>query len=114
MANFKITDTLTPFLKAAPGVIGGAAKRGAQQTGPKVLARMEANAPRFTGQMAAAIRANGSWIGIVDPEQAAVALYNEYSPNHQPFMRPAAQASVPDLIESVTNSVQAAEDDLKQ
>jgi hypothetical protein len=31
-------------------------------------------------------------IGYFEPDDAAVALFNEYLPNKQPFMRPAAQA----------------------
>lgn len=114
-ATFRITDTFTPFLEQAPTVLKAAGRRGAQQTTPKVLARMEANAPRLTGVMASRLTANGGQVGIFDnSEEASVALFNEYSPNHQPFMRPAAQSSVGDLIEAMTSAIQGAEADLVQ
>jgi hypothetical protein len=61
-------------------------------------------------------------IGILDGTQPAapgstatmaeVALYNEYSPNHQPFMRPAAEAENSAFTKRAANACQAAERDL--
>jgi hypothetical protein len=75
---------------------------------------MEAQAPRLTGQMASKLTVDGSVIGIFDPEQAEVALFNEYSPNHQPFMRAAAQASIGDFEAAVTDGIVEAEAELKE
>jgi hypothetical protein len=64
--------------------------------------------------MASKLTTDGSVIGIFDPEQASVALFNEYSPNHQPFMRPALQASSGDLINAVTEAMADAENELAE
>lgn len=63
-----------------------------------VAQRMRALAPEDEGDMKAAIetklpkrnRLSGQ-AGVFDEEQAHVAMYNEYHPNRQAFMRPAAQ-----------------------
>jgi hypothetical protein len=110
--RFEIVNTFTKFAEKAPGVLRAKAVEAAQKTTPRVLARMEATAPRLTGEMASKLTVDGGIVGIFDPEQAAVALYNEYSPNHQPFMRAAAQASVGDLVEAVTAGMQDAEAEL--
>jgi hypothetical protein len=40
---------------------------------------------------------------------ASVALFNEYMPNQQPFMRPAAEAEGPDFAKRVTQAMQQLE-----
>ncbi len=37
--------------------------------------------------------------------QAAVALFNEYKPNQQPFMRPSAEAETPDFVRRATDAL---------
>lgn len=51
-------------------------------------------------------------IGIFDPEQAQVALYNEYTPNRQPFMRAAAEQSDGEFVRQVTDGIAQMERDL--
>lgn len=115
MAKVDIFDTFTAFTERAPAVLRAAAYRGAHRTAPRVLARMQAAAPRLTGAMAAKLTADGGLVGIFDdPEEASVALFNEYSPNHQPFMRPALQSEGSGLIASVTEEVGAAEAELAE
>lgn len=49
-------------------------------------------------------------VGIFDdPEQASVALFNEYSPNRQPFMVPAAQAEAGGFALRATEALQKCE-----
>lgn len=49
-------------------------------------------------------------VGIFDdPDQAAVALFNEYSPNRQPFMRPAAEAEARGFAVRATEALQQVE-----
>lgn len=43
---------------------------------------------------------------------ADVALFNEYSPNRQPFMKPAAVAEDPDFTRRITDAIRQAERDL--
>lgn len=38
------------------------------------------------------VRDLSAQVGLFDADQAEVGLFNEYSPNEQPFMRPAAEA----------------------
>lgn len=61
-------------------------------------------------------------VGFIDATQAAgpdnpasladVALYNEYHPNVQPFMRPAAEAEAKDFIRRVEDAIRRVERDL--
>lgn len=49
-------------------------------------------------------------VGIFDdPDQAAVAMFNEYSPNKQPFMRDAAVASAGSFLAHVTEAIKQVE-----
>jgi hypothetical protein len=44
--------------------------------------------------------------GILNaPAEAEVALFNEYSPNHQPFMRPSVDQEQKDFVRRVTAAV---------
>jgi hypothetical protein len=62
--------------------------------------RMQATVPVDSGDLKRAIdwklpRRNGLMgrVGVLDdPNQAAIALFNEYRPNRQAFMRPAMEA----------------------
>jgi hypothetical protein len=112
--GFEIVDTFTAFTEKAPGVLKDAAIRGVQKVAPRMLGRMEAQAPTLTGQMKSKLTVDGGVVGIFDPEQAEVALFNEYSPNHQPFMRAAAQASIGDLESDASAEIVAAESELKE
>jgi hypothetical protein len=112
--GFQIIDTFTAFAEKAPTVLRDAAIRGVQKVAPRMLGRMEAQAPTLTGQMKSKLTVDGGVVGIFDPEQAEVALFNEYSPNHQPFMRAAAQASIGDLESEASAEIAGAESELKE
>jgi hypothetical protein len=47
-----------------------------------------------------------------DASVADVALYNEYHPNQQPFMRPAAEAEAKDFIRRIEDAIRHVERDL--
>lgn len=47
-----------------------------------------------------------------DASMADVALYNEYQPNKQPFMRPAAEAEARNFLRRMKDAVQQAERNL--
>ena len=87
---------------------------GVQRTLPNVQADMFANAPVLTGEMRSRLTADGGVVGIFDPEEADVALFNEYSPNHQPFMRQAGQSNISTLEQNVTLGMQEAESELAE
>lgn len=98
------------------------------KTAQAMVQRMKAMAP--VGPDAPHIRdaidyvriGNMAEIGIIDGGQQAgphnlatladVALYNEYSPNRQPFMRPAAEQTDGDLQRNVTDAIEQMEQEL--
>ena len=47
--------------------------------------------------------------GQAIPSQAAVALYNEYHPNQQPFMRPSAKAESSDFLRRSAEAIRGIE-----
>jgi hypothetical protein len=52
-------------------------------------------------------------VGIFDNAgQAAVALFNEYSPDHQPFMKPAAEAEAGPFLARAIEALQKVEREL--
>lgn len=84
--------------------------RGTHPTAKSILGSMQDRAPRLTGAMASKLTVDGGVVGILDDSEAAsVALYNEFSPNHQPFMRPAARANESTLDQRATAALQSAE-----
>ena len=46
------------------------------------------------------------------PSQAGVALFNEYNPNQQPFMRPSAKAEAGDFLRRATEAIRGIERNL--
>ena len=115
MARFEIVDTFTKFLERAPEAMRAAGVRGAQKAAPRLLGRMQSAAPRLTGAMASRLTADGGVVGIFnDPEEASVALYNEYSPNHQPFLRPSLQATEGDLVSGTSEEIAGLESELAE
>lgn len=97
-----------------PDVLQEKAVGGVQRTLPNVQADMFANAPVLTGEMRSRLTNDGGVVGIFDSEQADVALFNEYSPNHQPFMRHAGQSNISTLEQNVTVGMQEAESELAE
>lgn len=72
-------------------------------------------APHIKDLLAAKMNRSGliGQVGIFDnDEEAHVALFNEYAPNHQPFMRPAADAEQGDLVRRATAALQQVERNL--
>jgi hypothetical protein len=86
------------FITNAPKKMQAAAASVVTHAGQEVLDRMRSLAPVLTGDMRGALSMDADGkssvrVGVLtNPEQAAVALYNEYTPNQQPFMRPALEA----------------------
>lgn len=88
--------------------------KGLNESADRLLARMVDKAPKLTGAMSRALSTDGAVVGILDNDQEAdVALFNEYSPNHQPFMRPALQAEASDFRRQLEDSLKLAESKLK-
>ena len=54
-------------------------------------------------------------VGIFDdPDDVSVAIFNEYSPNKQPFMRPAAESEASAFLARATAAVQKIEQHFSQ
>jgi hypothetical protein len=87
--------------------------------------RMKALAPRSDPQFAPHIqdeievktRGLTARVGLLDPGptgiEADVALFNEYAPNKQPFMRPAAEAEASEFQRHITRAIQKMEGKLQ-
>lgn len=113
------------LMKTAPKMarqdIGVAVKLSAFSLGQ----RMKALAPRSDAQFAphiqdeieVASRGLTARVGILEPGptgiEADVALFNEYAPNAQPFMKPAAEAQTADFKRNVERALQKMEGKLQ-
>lgn len=88
-----VNGSFARFVREAPKVLKKHAFAAAEQTRQVVARRIYEKAPVGPNapHMRDAIEVRGTYIGIFDPEQAAVALYNEYRPNQQPFMADSAR-----------------------
>ena len=67
-----------------------------------VLTRMETAVPVDQGDLKTALTMTHKGLhgraGVLDdPDQAEVAVFNEYAPNRQPFMKPSAEAESNDF-----------------
>jgi hypothetical protein len=90
------------FIANAPKECKELLKSAVQSTTFAVLQRMQAtvpvgpDAPHIKEDLAYAVRGLNGRAGILkgtgEGDSAHIALYNEYIPNKQPFMRPAAKA----------------------
>lgn len=86
------------------------------------LAPVGPDAPHIKEAVTYQRRGQSALVGYLDATQPAapgsnasiadVALYNEYKPNSQPFMRPAAEAEDADFRKRVTQAIQRMERDL--
>lgn len=107
------------FLKAAPKDVRSALSDAVAKTTFAVAQRMKAmaavgpEAPHMRDAIEAQLpKRNGlsGKAGIFDNDtEAHVALYNEYRPNAQPFMRPAARDEDSDFKVRATKALQQAE-----
>lgn len=79
-----------------------------------------ASAPHIRDDIEAASRGLVGRAGILDGDapamfgpsattQGHVAVYNEYAPNQQPFMRPAAEAVTKDFVREIRDALQRVE-----
>lgn len=113
------------FLKDAPRIARASIADAVKQTAFSLSRRMGAGAPvgpdaphikeNITFE-AKGMRAEVGFINATEPAApgssatiADVALYNEYRPNAQPFMRPAAEAEQSDFTRRVTVAIQQME-----
>ena len=93
-----VNGSFARLLKQAPKEARSFLSQAVATTTTSVAMRMRARVPVDEGELKAAIdtklpRGNGlsGHAGVFDPTQAEIALYNEYHPNEQPFMKPSAQ-----------------------
>jgi hypothetical protein len=93
-----VNGSFARLLKQAPKEARSFLSQAVATTTTAVAQRMRAHVPVDEGELKAAIDTRlprGTRLvgeaGVWDTAQGEVALYNEYQPNKQPFMRPAAQ-----------------------
>ena len=99
-----VNGSFARLIKQAPKEARSFLSQAVATTTVAVSQRMRARVPVDEGELKAAIdvrlpkgtRLAGE-AGVFDGEQAGVALYNEYQPNVQPFMRPSAQDEAEDF-----------------
>ncbi len=126
MATEKVTVELIDvdgsfarFLKAAPKEMRAALSEAVGKTTFALAQRMKAqapigpDAPHMREAIEAQMPKRNSLMGragVFDNDtEAHVALYNEYRPNVQPFMRPAARDEDSDFKVRATKALQQAE-----
>lgn len=107
------------LVKVAPEVIRrNLEKTAVQATAQSAVARMRAlapvgpDAPHMRDFITYEMHGTMALIGVFDPEQAMVALFNEYSPNHQPFMRQTAESESTAFTKRAEAALLAAEREL--
>jgi hypothetical protein len=119
------------FLAAAPREARAALYDAVEKTAFSMQQRMRANlsqgpdAPHIKETISYKRRGQRAEIGLLDGQggemlaasgstatQAEVGMYNEYQPNGQPFMRPAAEAENRDFTRRVTDAIKKVERDL--
>jgi hypothetical protein len=127
-SEFTIEDvggSFARFLKQAPKVVRHAVIDAVELTAFSLSKRMEQDAP--VGPDAPHIKDYVTWkrrgmtaqAGYIDATDAAgpgnaatiadVAAMNEYAPNKQPFMRPAAEREAPIFVKRMKNAMQDVE-----
>jgi hypothetical protein len=80
------------------------------------------DAPHIRDHVSTKTRGLSAQVGYINATQSAgprsdatiaeVALYNEYRPNRQPFMRPAAEAETSDFVKRMTRAMSEVERNL--
>jgi hypothetical protein len=91
----------------------------AMQQRMKAMAPVGPDAPHIRDAVTHSVRGLVGKVGFIDATAPAgpgnsasigdVALYNEYSPNNQPFMRPSAEAESSDFVRRMKAAVTQAE-----
>jgi hypothetical protein len=110
-----VGGSFAAFKRNAPKVFRAALLEAVHKTTFAVEQRLHAtapvgpDAPHIRDEMTSQMRGLTGRAGIFDnDEQAHVALFNEYSPNHQPFMRASADAEADEFLKRVTRALQLA------
>lgn len=117
------------FLREAPKVVKRCVIDAVELTAFSLDRRIEQDAP--VGPVAPHIKDHVTWkrrgmsaqVGFLnattpagpnnDSTIAAVAMFNEYMPNEQPFMRPAAEREGPLFVKRMRNALKDVEDALR-
>ncbi len=129
--GFVIEDvggSFAKFLREAPRVARAHLHDAVEKTALALQQRMRAmapvgpDAPHIRDAISYLRRGQTAQVGLLEATQPAapgssatlaeVGLYNEYSPNKQPFMRPAADMEDRAFIRRVTDAVKQMERDL--
>jgi hypothetical protein len=123
-----VGGSFAKFLKNAPKDMRAYLQDAIEKTAFAMAGRMRAGAPvgpdspHIRDAVTYKRRGLTAQVGFIDATEAAgpdntatladVALYNEYSPNKQPFMRPAAEAEASDFTRRMKAAVTQAEHSL--
>ncbi len=104
------------LIKQAPRECRAFLSQAVSSTTFAVSQRMQATVPVDSGSLKADLEArlpkrNGlhGQAGVWEPESASVALFNEYRPNMQPFMRPAAYAEAEEFKKRAMRALKSME-----
>jgi hypothetical protein len=113
------------FLKNAPKEVKAALSDAVKKTSFALERRMMASAPvgpagegltpeqHIKPDITHRARDLSGWAGIKDdPDQATVMLFNEYQPNEQAFMMPAAKAEADNFQKLATAALKQVERDM--
>jgi hypothetical protein len=123
-----VGGSFAKFLKDAPRIARAHLHDAVEKTAFSMAQRMKAlapvgpDAPHIRDAITYKRRGQRAEVGLLDATQAAahgsdwsladVGLFNEYSPNRQPFMLPAAEQEDKDFVRRVTDAMQKVERDL--
>ena len=110
-----VNGSFKRFVEQAPKEAREICKAAVQTTAFAVLQRMRATvpvgpgAPHIKDDLAMKVSGLRARVGILESsgegDSAHVALYNEYVPNEQPFMRPAADAERSDFTRRMRDAL---------
>lgn len=94
-----VNGSFARLVRQAPTVARAYLSQAVASTTVSVKQRMSATVPVDEGDLKAAVdskvpkrNALVGYAGVFIPEQAEVAMFNEYAPNKQKFMQPSAEA----------------------
>jgi hypothetical protein len=115
-----VNGSFARFIDQAPKVARKYLATAVFLTTGRVYNRMEANAPVLDGDLKVALQFDtkglsgraGILKGEGENDMAHIALYNEFRPNEQAFMRPAAKAEQGGFVAAVTRALEQCERDL--
>lgn len=108
-----VSGSFSRFMRTAPKLarqeVGAAVRLSAFGLGQRMKAlapRSDAQyAPHIQDQIESVTRGMSARVGILEPGSTGIepdiALFNEYAPNRQPFMRPAAEAEASEFKRAI-------------